>query len=548
MLLARPTAAAALLVSTLGALATEGGAQSAAPLPGPGSPPDSAAFLIVAAGDTIGVERFARSADTLTGELRLRRPVTMRLAYGWALDPASVVRRMSLQLWQGAEAAGAAPTQRATLAFGGDSVRVQNHGSQPVRHPVRDGAVPFFNPSFVAMEQIVRRARSLGGDSVSVPVFGLIGGLVLDATVLRRSPDSVTVRLGGMPIEVALDAEERVTRAWVPSQKLRVVRAAWSAADAVGATAAPPSYAAPPGAPYEARDVVVPTPMGHTLAGTLTMPTGRRGRVPAVITISGSGPQERDERLPGVVGYAPFAQLADTLGRRGIAVLRLDDRGVGQSRGSFGGATSADFADDVRAAIAWLRAQPEVDASRIALVGHSEGGLIAPMVAADTGSGVRAVVLLAAPARRGRAISRAQQRYVLEQDTLRFPAARHAELLAQAAEQADSVARTDAWTRYWFDHDPLATARRVRQPVLIVHGETDRQVEPAQADELATALRAGGNRQVTVRRLPATNHLFLADSSGNPAGYTALPSTRVSADALGTVADWLARELDASGA
>ena len=537
----RAAAAAALLASMLGATAAESDGQSAAP---PGPPVDTAAFLIVAAGDTSGVERFARSADTLTGELRLLRPMAMRLAYGWALEPAAVVRRMTLELWRGAQAAGTAPTQRATLAFDGDSVRVEAQGSPPVRHAVRAGAVPFLSPSFVVMEQIVRRARALGGDSVSVPVFGLVGGFVLDATVQWRTPDSVTVLVGGMPLEVVADAEGRLLRAWMPSQKLQVVRAGWHAT----AAARGPSYAAPPGAPYTARDVEVPTPMGHTLAGTLTLPTRRRGPVPAVITISGSGPQDRDERLPGMVGYAPFRQIADTLGRRGIAVLRLDDRGTGQSGGAVAGATSADFANDVRAAIAWLRTQPEVDASRIALVGHSEGGLIAPMVAADTGSGVRALVLLAAPARVGRVISLAQQRYLLEQDSVRFPVARRAELLAVAAAQADSVARADAWTRYWFAYDPLPTARRVRQPVLVVQGETDRQVEPAQADELAAALRAGGNRRVTVRRIPATNHLFLADPSGNPAGYTALPDTRVSAGILGIMADWLARELDADGA
>jgi len=116
-------------------------------------------------------------------------------------------------------------------------------------------------------------------------------------------------------------------------------------------------------------------------------------------------------------------------------------------------------------------------------------------------------------------------------------------LLATAPAALDSAARASAWIRYFLDYDPVATARRVRTPVLILQGATDRQVTAEQADTLAAALRAGGNRRVTVRVFPETNHLFLADPDGSPAGYAALPSKQVRPAVLGAIADWLSATL-----
>ncbi|HEX3160353.1 MAG TPA: alpha/beta fold hydrolase [Gemmatimonadaceae bacterium] len=279
----------------------------------------------------------------------------------------------------------------------------------------------------------------------------------------------------------------------------------------------------------------MPTPGGFALAGTLTLPHGAAGPVPVVITISASGPQTRDEPLSR--GYRFFAQLADTLGRRGIGVLRLDDRGVGGSGGDFDTATSRDFADDVQAALAWLRSraatQRDVDSGRLALLGHSEGGLVAPMVAAND-SALGAVVLLAGPAYPGRRILESQL-----QDEIRADASR-------AGAQLDSMLASSPWMRFFGSYDPLPTARRVRVPVLILHGTTDKQVTPEQADTLAAAIRSGGNRAVTVRLIPATNHLFLADTSGAPSGYGRLPSKLVGPAVLGPVVEWLVTQLDAA--
>src|SRR6185436_10736186 len=163
-----------------------------------------------------------------------------------------------------------------------------------------------------------------------------------------------------------------------------------------------PDYSAPADAPYIAEEVVVKTTAGHTLAGTLTLPKGASTKQPvgAIVTVTGSGPQDRDEAI-GLPGFQPFRQIADTLARRGIAVLRMDDRGTGASGGTFKGSTSADFAEDARAGLAYLRTRPEIRADRLGVLGHSEGAIIAPMVAEKEPT-LRAIVLLAGIAQPGR--------------------------------------------------------------------------------------------------------------------------------------------------
>jgi dipeptidyl aminopeptidase/acylaminoacyl peptidase len=300
-------------------------------------------------------------------------------------------------------------------------------------------------------------------------------------------------------------------------------------------------YGPPPGAPYTAQDVTVHTASGLSLTGTLTMPSAHRGPVPAVVTITGSGSEDRDERAPTLPGYRPFWQVADTLARRGIATLRLDDRGVNGSSAGSRDATSADFADDIRAGLAYLRGRPDIDGTRLALVGHSEGAMIAPMVAA-TDPRLKGIVLLAGQAYTGGRVLAQQQRQAADNASWLTPAQRTA-AMAASAQATDSLAAHSAWLRFFIAHDPLPTARRVRVPVLILQGETDQQVSPEQADTLAAAFRAGGNADVTERKFPNTDHLFAADSVGDWAPYTALPSLAVRPEVLDAVADWLALHL-----
>ena len=305
----------------------------------------------------------------------------------------------------------------------------------------------------------------------------------------------------------------------------------------------PPDYSAPSGAPYTAENVTVVTPGGHTLSGTLTLPAGARAarKVGAIVTISGSGPQDRDEFL-GIEGYRPFRQLADSLGRRGIAVLRMDDRGVGGSTGTFKGTTSAEFAQDIRAGLAFLRTRPEIDAGRLGVVGHSEGAVIAPMVA-EAEPAVRAIVLLAGVARPVRSALHMQITNLINHDTKLSSAGRDSAIAAIPA-RIDSMMAADPWMKFFLTYDPAATARRVTTPVLIITGANDQQAPPAQVSEQEAAFREAGNPDVTAHIIPGVNHLFVVDADGFPGNYTKLPApVRVKAEVMGEVVDWLVQRL-----
>src|SRR5690606_10195194 len=239
-------------------------------------------------------------------------------------------------------------------------------------------------------------------------------------------------------------------------------------ADAAGipAAARAPDYSAPPDAPFTAEEVTVEAD-GYTLAGTLLIPRQASGPHPAALTITGSGQQTRDSALPipGLEDYAPFRQIAETLASRGIAVLRVDDRGVGGSTGAetLANATSSSFADDVRAQLRFLRSRADIDGDRIALIGHSEGALIAPMVAVGD-SAVAALVLLAGTALPGDSVLREQLADALARDTTRTEAQK-AEMRAQQEETLRRIAAGDsvpgvggaAWLREFIAYDPLPT-------------------------------------------------------------------------------------------
>jgi pimeloyl-ACP methyl ester carboxylesterase len=328
--------------------------------------------------------------------------------------------------------------------------------------------------------------------------------------------------------------------------------------------------------PYREEQVAVESVPGVRLAGTLTLPQGP-GPHPAVLLVSGSGPQDRDESL---MGHKPFLVLADYLTRRGIAVLRLDDRGTGASTGTFRGATSEDFAHDAAAAVRWLRARPEVADDRVGIVGHSEGGVIAPLVASRTRE-VAFIVMLAGPGipsaellvMQGALISRAGGDPARE---IERTSAFQREMFAAIAAEQDSAAlhgrlqeigrrfqasltpeeraspdASDAtlaaainqlvspWYRWFLRYDPAPALRATRVPVLALNGALDLQVP---ADENLAAiereLRAGGNRDITVEKLPGLNHLFQTAGTGAPSEYAEIEET-FSPAALQRIGDWI---------
>lgn len=319
-----------------------------------------------------------------------------------------------------------------------------------------------------------------------------------------------------------------------------------------------------------------------TLAGTLTRPEGD-GPFPALILLSGSGQQDRDEALPSVPGYRPFREIADTLTRQGIAVLRYDDRGVGGSTGDPMAATSADFADDAEAALAFLQGQAEIDSQQIGFLGHSEGGILAAMVAARNpdvafvismaGSavdGYQTVVkqverlTLASGASQSEADEAARlQRDVLDlvmlqawdslqgalydialQQVAALPAEQRAALgdantLAQQQVAAQMQIFQSPWYQFFLSHDPGEDWAQVTAPVLGLFGGNDTQVDAEQnSAALQNALTRAGNADVTIQVLPTANHLFQDATTGGVDEYAALPP-QLMPEFLEAISQWL---------
>ncbi len=504
--------------------------------------PERAVFLVRLGHDTLAVENASSLNGHFDGDLRYRTPL-VRVRRSITVSSAAELEVLDITV--GAGPRGDSARVHSVFTVSGDSVDVRSDAlpagsSRPIRSFVPRGSVPFNNLSGLTLELILRRARAAGGDTVVVPLL-IAAGQSVPMRVMRVGADSALLTIGATDIRVRTDAVGRFLGGVVPSQGVYFERLS---GDSPVATWTPvvASYDAPAGAPYVAEQVTVHTPAGVTLAGTLTVPVHRSGvRLPAVVLITGSGAQDRDEAIPSLGPYRPFREIADTLSRRGISVLRLDDRGIGGSSLGPPGATSANFADDIRAAIAFLRARADVDPARVALVGHSEGGMIAPMIA-ETDTLLRAIVLIAGPGKTGRAISSGQRRYAIDHDAS-IPAARRDSLFIAREREAETVYAQPGWVNFFANHDPLAVARRVRVPTLILQGETDTQITPEQASLLAAALRGGGNHDVSVRTFPRMNHLMLEDASGDFGGYGKLPSYRVRRDFLGALADWLAVKL-----
>ncbi len=501
-------------------------------------------FVVTAGSDTIATESITRNASQVKSDL-LVKAQGARITFTMQLGADGTVPRLLTEARAANAPASAPPLQRATIDFTRDSalVTIGDAAEPSQRFAAPKGTLPFINLSSAVVEQIFRRAKALGGKSVDVPVFAVAGGQLLQARVEWTSADSATLALGGATIHARVSPDGEFLGGIVPTQGLSFTRVSVDGQPAppspMPAAAPKPDYSAPPGAPYTAEEVSVPAPKaGIELAGTLTIPVHESGtRVPAVVMITGSGPEDRDEATPVFPGYRPFRVIADALGRRGIAVLRMDDRGVGGTPHGPSDPTSADFADDIRAALTFLRARPEIDSYKLGLIGHSEGALIALMVGASDPE-LHAVVLIAGSSRTGRQISDAQVRTAFEHRMHLGGTALDSAIRANEPARQAQLA-SSAWLRFWFDFDPRPTAAKLRMPVLIVQGATDTQVTPDQAEELAGAIRSGGNRQVAVAVIPETNHLLVHDLDGSFTNYARLKSFDVNPAVLATIADWL---------
>lgn len=333
--------------------------------------------------------------------------------------------------------------------------------------------------------------------------------------------------------------------------------------------------------PYNTEEITFENKAANaTFAGTITLPKvvfkGKK-KLPAVILISGSGPQDRNEEL---LGHKPFLIIADYLTRHGIAVLRYDDRGTAESTGTFTRATSADFATDAQAAFDFLKNHPDIDASKIGFAGHSEGGLIAPMVAAQNKE-VAFIALLAGVGQpgdellmdQGYLIGKAQgvddemlrinriaqevmfgivKKYYGDTPKMKEELEtylgnaldQNPEMIPEGITKEDLMKRevntlSSDWFQYLVVTDPRPTLEKVTCPVLAINGSLDLQVPAKQnLENIEIAVKKGGNTDVTTIEFPNLNHLFQTTTTGNPAEYAQLEET-FSPDALKVLSDWI---------
>ena len=317
--------------------------------------------------------------------------------------------------------------------------------------------------------------------------------------------------------------------------------------------------------PYREEEVAYENrTAGIKLAATLTIPNGK-GPFPAVVFITGSGRQDRDESVTDI-DHKPFLVLADYLTRKGIIVLRTDDRGAGKSEGDFDAATAADFATDAEAGLAFLETRPEADLHKIGLLGHSTGGMVAPMAAARNpsaafvvmmaGVGVPGDELIVAQAQvlaeaRGFSREEVEKMVATNRDMLAIikreknKAALETELRQklsgmvseQLIRQADSP-----FFRHLIEYDPATALRQVRCPVLAINGDKDVQVPFRQnLQAIRAALEAGGNRNFEILELPGLNHLFQNAKTGLPTEYGDIEET-MSPVALEKIASWILKQ------
>ena len=329
--------------------------------------------------------------------------------------------------------------------------------------------------------------------------------------------------------------------------------------------------------PYKSEDITFQNEIDTvTLAGTLTIPKVGSD-FPAVILITGSGAQNRNEEL---LGHKPFLVIADYLTRNGIAVLRFDDRGTAQSTGDFSRATSADFALDVLSAVEFLKTRKEINHSKIGLIGHSEGGLIAPMVEVQSND-IAFIILMAGPGIRGDSILYLQSGLIAraegtgeediqktlnsqreyysmvistdDDETLekRIREKFNSEYSEMSDEEKSNFGDSDAfisrqikiltspWFKYFLKYNPQPTLEKVTCPVLAINGENDLQVPPEEnLSAIESALKKSGNNNYEIKKLPGLNHLFQTSSTGKISEYGQIEET-ISPLALETMLNWI---------
>lgn len=314
--------------------------------------------------------------------------------------------------------------------------------------------------------------------------------------------------------------------------------------------------------PYDQEEVSFPNPeaKGVKLAGTLTKPKEGDPPFGTVLLISGPGPHDRDETM---AGHKPFLVLADYLTRRGLAVLRVDDRGTGKSTGDFEESTTQDFASDAEASVRYLLTRSEVNRKHVGLIGHGEGAIIAPMVAVKMPD-VSFIVLLAGTAVTGDQVLIAQTEraekaaHIPDEQisadkrigTAVYKAAREGKRSVDIREDDQPFAGPwkrqlghlrSPWTRFFLSYDPAPTLEKVKCPVLALDGSKDMQLDPEQnIAAMKAAFARGGNTDVTIQLLPGLNYMFQTANTGLGWEYPTIVET-ISPTVLQIIGGWIAK-------
>ena len=523
---------------------------AAPPAPAPAPEIDRGELELTLRGKPFGRETFeierTRDGFRLRAEVRLETGGTMRLLDGDMVTDADwrPLRGTFRDVKDGgtiSHLGGEPRTLSGTAPFAPPTTRT---ASRDVDLFLADNTMSHFTP-LCAIDAPVSRVAFPGMD-VRVGADEPRGALV------RRRVD-----LGGTMRALLLCERGRLIAVELPLVGLTAVRSG-RAAD-VAAAAAPPRSTPPlPAGLVESPRTVRVRANRHgesvELACALVMPAAPAGRVPAVVFVTGSGAQDRngDSTGPAGVKLGFFRVLAGALGEAGIASLRCDDRGTGASTGTYGDATLDTFVGDAAAMVAALRRERGIDRARISVVGHSEGAVIAPRVAAADRR-IAGLALLAGPGRpidvvlleqialtlRRAGLTAAEIETALAHHRDAFAAIRAGRPLPDTAEAREWFGG-EAWLRSHLRHDLAATAAALRDlDVLVAQGDVDQQVTVADAEALAAALRAGGRARVTVARYPTLNHNFVASATGDVSEYVD-PDVEIDAAFVADVAAFVA--------
>lgn len=532
------------------------------------SPGDRAHWVFEKEGARIGAcsSRYEGEVDLVDARAHLFRA---RVSLDVSPD---IEQRISTDLWTDAEGRPLFADFRLEMGDVFASVAL-TAGGEPARAAIRQGpaqreldvelpagAYVLANNVLAHLELVLALNAPAPGESVTVPMFSLnvLQGFEVELERVEDRADEeggalLAVYRDSLGETLVVDGDRRLVRLEVPSQSLVMRRVDEPALEF---TIEPPDGPRP----MEGLEVEEVTILHGdvSLAGTVTRPPGVDGPLPAVFFVSGSGGQDRQGFASGIdVGTH---EILDRLTREGFLVLRVDDRGVGASTGPTEGMTFDDLVSDARACVNHLRRRDDVDPARVAVIGHSEGGQTAPILAAEIPE-IAAIVLMAAPGRGLLAITREQYRAMSERrgddeaERERFVGQVDdffARLLAgeelEAEEYPAELAMllpARAWLQSHARQDPVANLERVRCPVLVLQGARDIQVSVERdAPRIVEALERGGNGDHELVVFPELDHLFKRSHSDAPSGLEYLTDRPVDGEFLDVLVEWLSARLD----